>query len=227
MPKITTINAIKTSGIFMGLLLGTLFLGYYTTDTTKKSLQHGPMNTGHEKLLCEDCHTKTEGSFRQQLQSKIKFALGRRKTDISMGTNLVSNAACKHCHSRANDRHPVMRFEEPRFAQARAVIQPTECKSCHQEHQGARVTATIDYCSNCHQNTKLENDPLDVPHAQLIQSKNWKLCLQCHDFHGNHITKTPTLLKDTIPIVFIEAYFRGSQASPYAEKKKYKTKTKE
>jgi cytochrome c553 len=69
----------------------------------------------------------------------------------------------------------------------------------------------------------LENDPLDVSHAQLIQAQNWKTCLQCHDFHGNHIAKTPTLLKDTIPTAFIKAYLQGSK-SPYSENKKYKTK---
>jgi Cytochrome c3 len=221
--KRNALKRFKTSGIFLGLLSATLLLGHYATDTTQKSLQHGPMNTGHEKLLCEDCHTKTEGSLRQQLQAKIKFSLGQRKTDICMGTNPVNNAACVNCHSRPNDRHPAARFEEPRFAQARVAIQPTECKSCHQEHKGVRVVGASDYCSNCHQDTKLENDPLDVPHAQLIQSKNWKTCLQCHDFHGNHIAKTPTFLKDTIPNAFIEAYFKGGK-SPYSENKKYKTK---
>lgn len=82
---------------------------------------------------------------------------------------------------------------------------------------------TPDYCRNCHEKTKLRNDPLDISHANLIVQKQWETCLGCHDFHGNHIMKTARSIDDAIPPKKILAYFRGGD-SPYGNKVRYPAK---
>ena len=71
----------------------------------------------------------------------------------------------------------------------------------------------------------MKNDPLDVPHAQLIKEEKWSTCLQCHDFHGNHFMKTAEHMKDTVSIEALKAYFEGGE-SPYSDRKKYIAKKK-
>lgn len=118
----------------------------------------------------------------------------------------------------------VFRFVEPRFAEARAKLQPQFCLSCHLEHRGRRATlSTTTYCEVCHRETKLNKDPLDVSHADLIVLERWETCLGCHDFHGNHVMKTRTVLAETLPTAEIRNYFKGAPP-PYAKTKRYKAK---
>ncbi|PKM37694.1 MAG: hypothetical protein CVV06_04420 [Gammaproteobacteria bacterium HGW-Gammaproteobacteria-10] len=126
------------------------------------------------------------GSPCQQIQANIRFVLGRRETTAAFIHSAVGNEQCLRCHERPNDRHPVYRFLEPRFAKAREKISPQSCVSCHNEHRGRRVTfGRIDYCRYCHEKTELRKAPLDISHADLITLKQWDTCLGCHDFHGN------------------------------------------
>lgn len=190
-------------------------------------LSKGPMNTGHENLKCETCHTPARGNVFQQAQANIMHTVGLRNSEADFGTENVDNTKCLDCHDRANDRHPLHRFEEPRFAQARNDLGVTECESCHQEHNGVRITqSNIGYCQSCHEDTEMRNDPLEISHKELIGQKKWNTCLQCHDFHGNHLFHASTTLKDTIPIQEIRAYFKGGN-SPYAQSKKYYAMTEE
>ncbi len=48
----------------------------------------------------------------------------------------------------------------------------------------------------------------------------WSTCLQCHDFHGNHIYDAPEMLKDTLPLQTVREYLDGG-TSPYADIKQY------
>lgn len=184
----------------------------------------GPMNSGHGELACISCHLKAPGSVRQQLQANMRFLLGQRQASADFGHREVDNAACLSCHERPNDRHPVYRFLEPRFAKVRQTLGPHLCTSCHQEHTGQRVTLVrIDYCAECHKDTRLRKDPLDVPHDRLIALKLWETCLGCHDFHGNHIFKTATVVEQIVPSETIRAYFAGGP-SPYGEARRYRAK---
>jgi hypothetical protein len=142
--------------------------------------------------------------------------LGLRKTAADFGNRDVVNADCLACHERPFDRHPVFRFNEPRFERARAELGAHRCESCHLEHQGNKVRVKTTYCSTCHGDLTMENDPLDVPHAQLVQAKRWDTCLGCHDFHGNHLRETPTALDAALSPDRIEAYFRGAP-TPWGE----------
>lgn len=181
----------------------------------------GPMNTGHENLKCGDCHTKARGSAWQQLNANISYLIGLRKKPVTFGNDDVDNSKCKACHDRPNDRHPVHRFMEPRFAEVRNAIHPENCESCHLEHNEVRLVINdTGYCQNCHSDTELKDDPLDISHTDLIRAKMWTTCLQCHDFHGNHEMVTPVSIRDTIPIQKIRDYILGGM-SPYSEKKKY------
>ena len=67
----------------------------------------------------------------------------------------------------------------------------------------------------------IENDPLEISHKELVVSKQWESCLQCHDYHGNHVRTTPHELKDTISRNSILEYFDGGK-DPFSNKKKYK-----
>jgi len=184
----------------------------------------GPMNTGHEKLLCEDCHVPADGNLRQQFQANIQFLLGNRKQYSPVGFRSVSSRDCQQCHDRPTDKHPVSRFLEPRFSKARAKISPHQCMSCHKEHQGKRVTTVSqDYCSNCHQKLKLRKEKIDVHHVDLIKQKRWQTCLGCHDYHGNHRMKLKKRLKDIVNEQVIHEYFNGGN-DPYSRNKIHKVK---
>jgi hypothetical protein len=182
---------------------------------------HGPMNHGHEQLDCAFCHREAPGSYRQQIQASLRFVLGRRTSPADFGRRDVGNEACLACHERPDDRHPVYRFLEPRFSEVRETLQPQYCLSCHREHTGRRIMlAEIGYCANCHEETKLRKDPVEVSHERLIALDRWETCLGCHDFHGNHVMQTATALRNAIPPARIRDYFDGGP-SPFGSERRH------
>lgn len=198
-----------------GILLGVLLLGAMALPSPSSMMALGPMNTGHENLACEDCHSPAKGTLMQQAQANFQHFIGNRSESVAFGSDDVDNKKCESCHKRPNDRHPMHRFKEPRFKEARAAIGVAQCESCHSEHRGVRLTTTdLTFCSHCHQDTELTDDPLNIPHAELIADNQWVTCLQCHDFHGNHEAEVPHLFKDTIPVADIFKYAQGG-ADPY------------
>lgn len=214
-------------GFGAGIFLTVVTYVVLASPRNEDLLSKGPMNKGHEDLSCESCHTSSKGNVFQQLQANVMFTFGLRKTEADFGTENVDNQKCLDCHDRPNDRHPLHRFTEPRFVEARKNIGVTECESCHQEHNGVRITQVdIGYCRNCHEDTELSHDPLEISHKELIAQQQWTTCLQCHDFHGNHIYEAAESMKDTIPIKVVKNYFDGGK-TPYADVKKYKPLTEE
>lgn len=180
----------------------------------------GSMTHGHEGMSCEECHRPASGSMRQQLQAKAAFFLGSRSGDVDFITSAPTDSECQDCHVRPIDRHPIYRFLEPRFAEARNAIHPESCINCHKEHTGERVNVSLvgaDYCQHCHAETVVNNDPLEISHADLIKERKWTTCLQCHDFHGTHEYSVPTSIKDTISRVSIMNYLKDG-ASVYGTK---------
>lgn len=211
-------------GFVAGLLLGGTSLIGLLLPKNEHWHQPGSMNTGHETLHCASCHKPASGTIRQQLQAEVRHVLGLRKTVADFGYREVTNEVCLECHDRPEDRHPVFRFVEPRFAEARGKLQPQLCASCHREHQGLRVTLNdITYCATCHEDTQLKKDPLDIPHQTLITLKQWQSCLGCHDFHGNHVMKTRTVVAQALPPETLFSYFAGAP-SPYSQQKRYPAK---
>lgn len=180
----------------------------------------GEMNTGHAELACETCHLPQAGTARQQLQAQVSYWLGQRSDWVHFGTAPTSNEVCIACHERPDDRHPVYRFREPRFREARAAIGADRCASCHREHSDARVTQPATFCQTCHEDTQIKNDPLDVKHDELIRSKRWTTCLGCHDFHGNHVYQTPERLTEAASPEAVDQYLSGRR-SLYARTKKH------
>lgn len=172
------------------------------------------MNTGHDTVSCMSCHTPAPGTFRQQIQANTRYMLSMRETGVDFGHRPVQNEQCLTCHQRSDDAHPVFRFLEPRFAEARSEIAPQNCVSCHREHNGVRVTAQASFCATCHQDLSLRKDPLAVSHEKLVRDERWQTCLGCHDYHGNHAMNAPTNLGDTIPVVQILRYLAGGR-DPY------------
>ncbi|MBA3532536.1 MAG: cytochrome c3 family protein [Ardenticatenales bacterium] len=183
----------------------------------------GPMNSGHEGMECQYCHLPATGTLRQQAQANARYLLGLRQEGVHFGHEPVTTANCLACHERPDDVHPVFRFYEPRFAEARAAIQPQDCVSCHREHEGVRVTIEPTYCSNCHEDTVMKDDPLTIPHEALIQQERWDSCLGCHDFHGNHIMDLPTDVATLISMDDIRRYFDGGP-SPYSDLRTHQAK---
>lgn len=199
----------------LGAGLGLLALALLGLPSLERLHARGPMMPGHEDIACDDCHEPAPGTARQQLQAGVRYLAGLRTQPPDFGRVAVGNDACLACHERPNDRHPVYRFLEPRFAPARQAIAPQNCLSCHAEHQGRRVTQTdMGYCQHCHKNTKLRKDPVDVPHERLIALKQWTSCLGCHDFHGNHVHRVATRVEGIVQPDRIREYFAGG-ASPY------------
>lgn len=222
--KTTRPRRLQLLAYWLGALLGLLSLGLLMLPANDKLHALGVMNSGHDTLHCDACHQDAPGSTRQQIQANVNYLLGRRDVAADFGHLAVTNGSCLYCHERSNDRHPVYRFLEPRFSKARAILHPEQCVSCHTEHKGLRVTLTeIGYCVNCHKNTRLRKDSLDITHEQLIALKRWDSCLGCHDFHGNHLIKAPKLLAQMIPPEKVRAYFQGG-VSPYGDDVRFKAK---
>ena len=216
-PNMNRDNLIK-----IGFVISAILLFVFTLPVNSSYLAKGPLNTGHEQLECIDCHKTAPGTIRQQLQLNTKIALGFADDDYAcFGSLSVDNKACLQCHERPNDVHPTHRFLEPRFSSARGAISPEKCTSCHNEHQGKRITINqMDFCQHCHEDIEVNNDPLAVSHEQLILNQEWNTCLQCHDYHGNHIFAPSTKLNDTIPVHQVLEYYEGGK-DPYSDVKKF------
>lgn len=178
----------------------------------------GPIQEGHADIACSDCHLASPGSTRQQLQALAKNALLNRDHVVDFGLKAVSSTECIACHERSNERHPIYRFNEPRFRDALQEVKANDCLGCHSEHKNARVShIEIGFCMACHEDLKLKNDPLDLTHEDLISNRQWETCLGCHDFHGNHAYLSPTRIDDTLNPHLINDYFL-SGPSPYSDK---------
>jgi len=182
------------------------------------------LHNGHEALTCNECHEKAEGSFRQQIQANLHYLLGQRSTLAAFNFSTPDNKDCLACHEREDDRHPVYRFNEPRFSEVRKKIQPQLCSSCHQQHKSVMFTADSQNCRYCHKDMRLKNDLLVMPHTtshqDLIKHKRWDSCLACHDFHGNHMRKIPITDNAMLDKKALSAYLAGKiNSDPYANKK--------
>lgn len=205
----------RSIGLGTGALVGLAVVLWLHAPGQAHLRAPGPMNPGHAELACEACHRPAPGTVRQQLQNAARDGVGLAAAPVDIGYRAVGNDECTSCHVRPDDRHPVYRFREPRFAAARAALHPEHCASCHREHAGERATpAAATACRNCHAELVLENDPLDVSHRELVASERWDSCLGCHDFHGNHGMRAPTRLDQAIPAAAIRDYLRTGP-SPY------------
>ena len=210
----------RRTGALVGCLLSVTTLVALLMPGNERFLAPGRMNRGHENLACESCHQPAPGTIRQQLQANARYLLGLRSSAVDFGDRNVVNDDCLACHERPFDRHPVSRFIEPRFEDARKAIAPQFCESCHREHSGVRVTASIDYCSECHRDIDLKKEPLDVPHSLLAKQNSWDTCLGCHDFHGNHTASPAQKLSEAVTPQHITAYFDGGPSHYPAELKR-------
>jgi len=181
----------------------------------------GEFVTGHEGLACTDCHQASAGSIRQQLQAIAKNSLFDAGYAVDFGFRKVSSQDCLACHNRDNDRHPIHRFNEPRFIEVVKDLPANQCLGCHSEHNGRTVKLDqIGFCKACHSDLEIKNDPIDISHSHLVKSEEWGSCLGCHDFHGNHRHKAPKLYQQVKSISEIEDYFAGG-ISPYGLDKKH------
>ncbi len=182
---------------------------------------HGPIQKGHADVDCSGCHVSAAGSTRQQIQAGVKFAIGLRETGADFGFAQVTSETCIACHERPNDRHPIYRFNEPRFEDAILEIAATSCLGCHTEHVDARASPNITFCAHCHEDLALKKDPIDVPHVELVRADEWQSCLGCHDFHGNFGHEPQLLIDEAFAASTIEDYLK-SGPSPYGNDKIYK-----
>lgn len=198
-------------GLATGLVLGAVAVAWSSTHGLHRP---GPMNTGHGELACDACHRGAPGTVRQQLQNTVRDALAAAAQPVDIGYRRVGNDECLACHERPEDRHPVFRFLEPRFARVREELHPEQCVSCHREHRGARVTAETTVCRHCHSDTEWKTGALEITHRALVATSQWTTCLGCHDFHGNHALEVARRLDDAIAPERVRAYFDGAR-SPY------------
>ncbi|MEM6277654.1 MAG: cytochrome c3 family protein [Pseudomonadota bacterium] len=195
-----------------------------TVPEVQTVISAGPIQHGHAKVSCDGCHEASTGTVRQQAQANVKFALGLRAHPVDFGYAEVTSATCLGCHERPNERHPIYRFNEPRFIEARATVEANTCLGCHSEHTAERAFAEPTFCVACHEDLTLKNDPVDVPHVTLIADKRWDTCLGCHDFHGNHAVKPQVTLATAYDEDAILDYLAAGD-SPYGAKKIYEAKT--
>lgn len=180
----------------------------------------GDFVNGHEGFACLECHKPGAGTTRQQIQALTKNALFDANYQVDFGFKKVSSKQCLTCHQRNDDRHPIYRFNEPRFIKIVEQLPANQCLGCHSEHNNKTVNLNeIGFCVACHSELILKNDPLDVSHVKLIKTDDWDSCLGCHDFHGNHKFTPPKVYQQAISAQRIKDYFAGD-ASPYGTIKK-------
>lgn len=212
MPKgVSTARALAYRRSLIAASAGALLL---FAPATRSWHAPGAVSPGHGRLECGECHLPAPGDARQQLQQKARFWLGSAERDAVFGALPVNNAVCGSCHRRPADRHPVSRFLEPRFAEARTEALAHRCTGCHLEHDGLRVSARPDVCRHCHGSLRMEDDPLTESHESLVARAEWSSCLRCHDFHGSHRRKTPRTLEAGVSLRAIEGYF-ATDDTPY------------
>ena len=155
----------------ISLLLGLIMIYIFTLEAFSSWSVSGAMNKGHEKLSCVECHQPAKGTTRQQIQSNVKYWLGFITEATPFGYITPDNKDCLSCHEREDDNHPVYRFNEPKFSKARKAIHPEHCSSCHQEHNGVRVTSKPTNCKHCHKDLRLKEDKISPSHETLIKDK--------------------------------------------------------
>jgi hypothetical protein len=188
-------------------------------------LNPGPMTPGHEEVACVSCHLASPGTARQQIQANVAYLLGWRKTSVAFGFQAPTLAACQGCHSRPDDAHPLHRASEPRFADALKTVAANTCLGCHQEHRGVRVSSGGEFCSSCHDDLNVRNDPLNVAHRTLAAEQLWSTCLGCHDYHGNHARTVQQNLADAYDVKAIRSYLANGP-DPYASVKRHPAREK-
>ena len=204
----------------VALVMAAMFIGLWAIPPALGFRSKGPMNTSHESLKCEACHREAPGTLRQQLGHNANTLMGFHDADwVPVGYAEVDNQACLDCHNRPNDRHPVSRFMELRYAEEQAKWGVHECKGCHGEHTGSRVAnLEITFCQSCHSDLDVQADPIDPTHAELAAAGEWATCMSCHDFHGNHKMDVPTTEENRIPTALLLEYMEGGP-DPYSEEK--------
>lgn len=218
----------KRSGLIItSVVLSLWFLIYFLMPQNEHLLSPGGNESRHSSLACAECHEPAAGSTRQQIQANVKYWLGQRKTGADLVTATIDNEVCLACHQSANVVHSTHRFMEPRFAEARAAIEPQECRSCHSEHSGKRVEIRGNFCVNCHDTLEIINDPVTPSHANLIQKGRYDTCLQCHDYHRNHLHEPPHKLTDALRLERIQAYLDGKADNPYGDIRQPYQKTRQ
>lgn len=163
------------------------------TDLQNPLFAKGSIQAGHTELACSECHLKNPGTYRQQIQANAYYLVGLRSSPIDFGYAKVGSRECLACHERPNERHPIYRFQEPRFENSLRRVAATSCLGCHNEHVNRRVSDDLTFCSACHSDLDLRSDPLDVSHTEIINMNDWESCLGCHDFHGNHVFNAPSV----------------------------------
>jgi len=206
----------KAYGYLVGLCLSVIMIFLLLQQDVDTWHSSGPLNPGHEKLACNECHISSDGTIRQQLQANVQYLLEDRKTESDFVYTKIGNKQCVACHDREDDHHPSYRFNEPKFKEARELIHPELCISCHQEHLAKRVSQFKPTdCQICHKEMHIEEDSITVPHHELIERKDWDTCLGCHDFHGNHDMKIEKTVGRHIKFNRILDYF-NTGSSPYS-----------
>jgi len=212
--------------VAIGLTLGAVAaLAVLLTPLHFHFLNPGPMTPGHDAVSCVSCHPASPGTTRQQIQANLHYLLGLRKTSVAFAFQAPTVAVCQGCHSQPDDTHPLHRVSEPRFADALKSVAANTCLGCHQEHRGKRVSSGGEFCSACHDDLNLRNDPLDVSHRTLVAQQQWSTCLGCHDYHGNHARQVQKKLADAYDVEAIQSYLADGP-DPYARAKRHPAREK-
>jgi hypothetical protein len=207
----------RRGAIMLALALTSALVLCLSLPQNERWLSPGGGRDCHPELACVECHRPAAGSTRQQIQANVKYWLGQRSTGAEWHTAEISNADCLVCHQAANEIHTTHRFLEPRFAAARNAIEPHNCRGCHAEHSGKLIEMNGNYCRHCHDSLRIINDPVRPSHASLIEQQRYETCLQCHDYHGNHLHQVPHKLSDAEPLDRIQAYLNGEAIEVYGE----------
>ena len=216
--KWTKLNPEQQAAYRWGLLIAVISGVILLLPASEDWHAAGPHNTGHTDIDCTECHAPATGNFAGQALKNMLHAVGLSDSATPFTYTPAGNDQCLACHDNPDDRHPVAKFMETEFASARETAGVQSCLGCHQQHRGVRVTVHAGVCQNCHQDTAMSDDPVDIPHTTLIRDQRWGTCLGCHDFHGNHDRAAPKRMAELLSEEQIQQYFDGG-TSPYGHRR--------
>jgi predicted CXXCH cytochrome family protein len=106
--------------------------------------------------------------------------------------------SCGNCHAaelkRADDSHPIAKFNNPRNADRLAVLDARYCATCHREHKQEitgemGVTQPDDFCVLCHQDVAKTRPSHDGMAFETCSSAG------CHNYHDNKALYEDFLVK--------------------------------
>ena len=169
------------------------------------------MNAGHEGLACWECRRPVLGATGQFRRLPLAGPPEVRPSASGPRTS-TARSAWNATGARTTGIPPPASWN-------RALLSSGSTSRCA---RASRATRSTTGCGSRKPDwllhptaTKAPRSrtiPISPRHEELVTREPWNACLQCRDFHGNHVWITPVSLHAGVPEPQIWSYFAGALA---------------